>query len=105
MPKDQETVPQRSCQRKGVVDILVPRSRVATGAVKRRFGAVREVRATQGRERVRAQTDSGAIDTAGRKETARAFEMKETEMSKIWIGCTAANGSSIKNYGEKKVVG
>jgi hypothetical protein len=31
--------------------------------------------------------------------------MKETTMSKKGIGFVAANGSSIKNYGEKRVVG
>jgi hypothetical protein len=56
-------------------------------------------------ERVRVQIDSGAIDTVGPKEFARACEMKETEMSKRGIGHVAANGSSIKNYGEKNIVG
>ena len=53
------------------------------------------------------QIDSGAIDAVavGPKEIAKAFEMKETEMSKRGIGYVAANGSSIKNYGEKKIVG
>ena len=41
----------------------------------------------------------------GPKEIASAFETKETEMSKRGIGYVAANGSSIKNYGEKKIVG
>ena len=54
---------------------------------------------------MRVQIDCGAIDTVGPKEIARAFEMKETEMSKRGIGYVAANGSSIKNYGEKKIVG
>ena len=31
--------------------------------------------------------------------------MRETEMSKRGIGYVAANGSSIENYGEKKIVG
>ena len=68
-------------------------------------GEVNEVRATPGWERVRVQIDSGAIDTVGPKEMARAFEMKETEMSRRGIGFVAANGSGIKNYGEKKIVG
>ena len=51
------------------------------------------------------QIDSGAIDTVGPKEMARAFEMKETEMSRRGIGFVAANESGIKNYGEKKIVG
>ena len=31
--------------------------------------------------------------------------MKATEMSKRGIGCVAAKGSSVENYGEKKIVG
>ena len=73
--------------------------------IKKTKGDVNEVRATPGWERVRVQIDSGAVDTVGPKEIARAFEMKETEMSKRGIGYVAANGSSIKNYGEKKIVG
>ncbi len=42
--------------------------------------------------------------TVGPKEIARAFEMKETAMSKRGVGFVAANGSGIKNYGEKKIV-
>ena len=68
-------------------------------------GEVNEVRATPGWERVRIQIDSGAIDTVGPKEIAGAFKMRETEMSRRGIGFVAANGSGIKNYGEKMVVG
>ena len=69
--------------------------------IKKGKGEVNEVRVLPGWERVRVQIDSGAIDTVGPKEIAKAFEMKETEMSKRGIGYVAANGSSIKNYGEK----
>ncbi len=31
--------------------------------------------------------------------------MRETEMSKRGIGHVASNGSSVKNYGEKSIVG
>ncbi len=51
------------------------------------------------------QIESGAIDAVGPKEIAKALEMKETEMSKRGIGCVAANGSSIKNHGDKKIAG
>ncbi len=54
---------------------------------------------------MRLQVDAGAIDIVGPKEIAKAFEMRETEMSKTCIGYVAANGSSIKNYGEKKILG
>jgi hypothetical protein len=49
--------------------------------------------------------DSGAIDTVGPKDIAGAFKMKETEMSRKRIGFVAANGSGIKNYGVKLIVG
>ena len=68
-------------------------------------GEVNEVRATPGWERVRIQVDSGAIDTVGPKDIAGAFKMRETEMSRRGIGFVAANGSGIKSYGEKKIVG
>ncbi len=68
-------------------------------------GEVNEVRATPGWERVRVQIDSGAIDAVGPKEIAKAFEMKETEMSKRGKGYVAANGSSIEYYWESKIVG
>ncbi len=66
-------------------------------------GEVNEV--TPGWERVRVQIHSGAIDTVGPREVAQAFELKETAMSKRGVGFVAANGGSIKNYGEKKMVG
>ncbi len=55
--------------------------------------------------RVRFQIDTGAIDAVGPTDIERAFETKETEMSKSCRGNVAANGRSIKNYGEKKIVG
>ncbi len=66
-------------------------------------GEVNEVSPTPGCERVRVQIDSGAIDTVGPKEIAKACEMKETEISNRDVGYIAANGSSIKKYGEKVV--
>ncbi len=68
-------------------------------------GEVNEARETPGLERIRVQIDSGANDTVGSKELSKAFEMKETAMSKRGIGYVAANGSGIKNYGEEKIVG
>ncbi len=42
-------------------------------------GTVSEVRETPGWERIRVQIDSGATGTVGPKESAKMFEMKETE--------------------------
>jgi hypothetical protein len=69
------------------------------------IGEVSAVSEISGWEKVRVQIDSGAIDTVGPRGVAKAFAMKETTMSKKGIGFVAANGSSIKNYGEKRVVG
>jgi hypothetical protein len=60
-------------------------------------GEVNEVRETPGWERIRVQIDSGAIDTVCLKETAKAFEMKETVMRKRGVGFAAANRSGIAN--------
>jgi hypothetical protein len=68
-------------------------------------GEVCSVCKVKGWEKIRVQIDSGAVDTVGPKEVAKAFKMKETVMSKKGIGFVAANGSSIRNYGEKRVVG
>ena len=53
-------------------------------------------------ERIRVQVDSGAIDTVAPKHVAKAFSLMETKMSKKGIGFIAANGSEMKNHGEKK---
>jgi hypothetical protein len=60
-------------------------------------GEVNEVRETPGWEKIRGQIDSGAVDAAGPREIARAFEMKETAKSKRGIVFGAAHGSGIKN--------
>ncbi len=41
----------------------------------------------------------------GPKDIAKTFKMKKTVMSKNGIGYDAANGSKIKNYGEKNIIG
>ena len=55
------------------------------------------------KERVRSGTkeigsDSGAIDTVGPKETAKAYEMKETERSRRGIEGAAAYEISVENF-------
>ncbi len=70
-----------------------------------RRGEVNDVRETWMGERIRVQIDSGAIDAVGPKEITKAFKMKETAMSRRGIGYVVANGSGVKNYGEKKIVG
>ncbi len=63
------------------------------------------MRETPGWERISVQLDSRAIDAACPKEVAKAFEMKETIVSKRGIGFEAVNVSGIKNCGGKKLVG
>ena len=60
---------------------------------------------SRGWERIRIQVDSGAIDTVAPKDVAKAFSLRETEMSRRKVGFVAANGSKIDNYGERTVVG
>ncbi len=41
----------------------------------------------------------------GPKEIAKAFDVKETVMTRRGIGYVAADGSHVNNYGETKIVG
>ncbi len=68
-------------------------------------GEVSETRVPPGWERVRAQDDSEAVDAVGPEEIAKAAEGKDTVMPRRGVGCVEANGSSIENYGENKIVG
>ena len=76
--------------------------RTKQGGASKEIQAVEEV---QGWEKIRVQVDSGAIDTVGPKEVGRQFVTKETRASKQGIGYEAANGTKIRNYGEKVVEG
>ncbi len=67
-----------------------------------RPGEACPVSGVKGWEKVRVQVDSGAIDTVGPKEVAKAFATKENVMSKKGLGYVAANWSRIKNYRQKK---
>ncbi len=64
-------------------------------------GGINEARETLGWEMIRVQVDSAAVDAVGPKEVVRAFEMKETAMSRRGNGFVAASGRGIKNKGEK----
>ena len=72
-------------------------------APKVQVGEINEVKA--GWERIKVQVDSGAIDTVAPKNVANRFVLKETAASRRGVGFVAANGSKIKNYGERKVTG
>ena len=63
------------------------------------------VEKSNGKERIRVQIDSGAVDTVGPREVGRAFQIRETRASKEGRNYVAANGSKIKNYGERLVKG
>ena len=56
-------------------------------------------------EKIVVTADSGAIDSVTPKDSAEAFRLKETEASRKGMRYRAANGSGIKNYGEKDVSG
>ena len=56
----------------------------------------------EGFEHIRVQVDSGAVYTVGPKSIGRAFKIKETPASKSGDNFVAANGSVIKNYGERE---
>ena len=52
-------------------------------------------------EKIRVNVIPGAVDWVTNKETARAFDVKPTRVSKDGRGYRAANGTKIKNYGKK----
>ena len=58
-----------------------------------------------GWRRIVVQTDSGALDTVTPKDAAPGIMLKETMASKNGIGYVDANGTIIKNYGEKMIKG
>ena len=59
----------------------------------------------KGWERIRVQIDSGAVDTVGPKSAGKAFPINPTKASKAGKNYIAANGSAIKNYGERVIKG
>ena len=56
-------------------------------------------------ETVVVTVDSGAHNTVGPKHVGTHFDVKPTEASKAGRHYSAANGSIIKNYGQRVIVG
>ena len=54
-------------------------------------------------EKITFTGDSGAVDHVITKDAAKAFNVIETNASRNGLTYRAANGTPIKNYGEKKV--
>ena len=54
-----------------------------------------------GWQRISATLDSAAIETVGPPEIGNCFPLTETTASKNGINYSAANGSAIKNYGQR----
>jgi hypothetical protein len=85
--------PKESRSRRSCDEAARSRTEVASRSGARDVGSVErvtqgssreasEIRATPGWEKVRVQTDSGAIDAVGPKEVAKALAMKEAVMFK-----------------------
>ena len=55
--------------------------------------------------KVTLKIDSGAVDTCIPIESALSYPIKESVMSKAGAGYRAANGTAIKNHGEKALHG
>ena len=49
--------------------------------------------------------DSGAVDTVGPKAVGQAFPILPTRESSLGLGYRAANGSPIRNFGERTIEG
>ena len=56
-------------------------------------------------EKITMAVDSGAVDHVIRKDEAASIPLRETKASKAGMCYTAANGTDIANYGEKKISG
>ena len=56
-------------------------------------------------ETIEVTVDSGAMDTVGPVSAGAGFETYETEASRTGKNFRAANGTFIRNYGEKKILG
>ena len=56
-------------------------------------------------KKIRAQVDSGAFDWVTPKSTAEHIPISETEASRKGVCYSAANGSDIKAFGEKRIRG
>ena len=56
-------------------------------------------------EKIRVKLDSGAIDWVFTPEAGEAFDTKPSIFSKYGINYTAANGTEIKNFGQKTLTG
>ena len=56
-------------------------------------------------ERIEVTVDSGAVDTVGPPRIANKFPIRETRASRAGLDYRAANGTRIKNYGEKRITG
>ena len=56
-------------------------------------------------EKITVTADSGAVDTVGPKHIAQGIPIKPTKASKEGRHYRAANGTQIKNYGQKRLEG
>ena len=56
-----------------------------------------------GWERIRGIVDSGSFDHVGSKELAEAFELEAIAVSEKDEGWNAANGTKIKNHGQRRI--
>ena len=70
----------------------------------------KEIMGVEGRnegnyERISITVDSGAADTVGPKWVGEGIAIRPTKASKAGMNYKAANGSTIRNYGERRLEG
>jgi hypothetical protein len=76
------------------------------GLIEMAVNSVQEVCTVEGNwEKIKVNLDSGAIDWVTNPGTAKALKTKETAASREGRGYRAANGTPIRNYGEKVIDG
>ena len=66
-------------------------------------GTLDQVSEDQGWEKITLKVDSGAIDTCIPPSVGKAFKLEESAMSKYNAEYRAANGTKIKNHGQRKI--
>ena len=68
-------------------------------------GEIDDVKSEGEWEVVPIKLDYGAFDWVFNPATASAFAIEETDNSKKGLNYVAANGSAIKNYGQRRIKG
>jgi hypothetical protein len=87
------------------LDAVVNEPKTLNPLTKEKNKAVYEVKHEGNWERVSVKLDSGAVDWVFTPQTAQAFKLTPTNASASGVNYRAANGTEIKNHGQRIVKG